>query len=56
MDDCQEFSVIDVIVSFGRGEGLGQVQAGVPITIGVSLEEDGTGSIPRCVSGNSKRF
>ena len=56
MDDCQEFSIIDVIVLFGREEGLGQVRAGVPITVGVNLEEDGAGSIPGCIGGNGERF
>ena len=31
--DCKEFPVIDVVVSFGRGEGLQEVRAGVPLSI-----------------------
>ena len=40
MNDSEEFAVIDVVVAFGRGKGLREVEAGVPITVGVGLEED----------------
>ena len=33
MDDCQEFSVIDIIVLFCWGEGLREVRTGMPFTI-----------------------
>ena len=37
MNDTKEFSVVDVVVSFCRGERLGEVGTGVPFTIQVSL-------------------
>ena len=33
MDDCQEFSIVDIIISFRWGEGLREVGTGVPFTI-----------------------
>jgi len=44
-DDGEEFVVIDIVVSFCLRERLGEVGTGVPISIGVHLEEDST----RCV-------
>ena len=41
-DDGEEFTVVDVIVSFGRRERLGEIGAWMPIPIGVGLKEDGT--------------
>ena len=41
VDDGKELSVIDVIIAFCWDERLGEVGAGVPIAIGVGLEEDG---------------
>ena len=32
-DDSEEFPVIDIVVLFGRGEGLGKVGAGMSIAI-----------------------
>ena len=54
MDYCQEFAVIDIVVAFRQREGLRKVGTGVPFTIRVSLEEDSTQCVFRCVSGNSK--
>ena len=45
MADHKEFLVIDVIVLFCRNEQLGEVGTGVLITVGVSLEKDGTRGI-----------
>ena len=53
-NDGEEFVVIDVIVAFGRGKRLREVGAGVPITVGVGLEEDGVGCMFRCISGNGE--
>jgi len=39
-DDCKEFSIIDVVISFRLGERLREVGAGMPVSVGVSLEED----------------
>ena len=41
-DDSQEFSVINVIVLFCWGKGLREVGTGVPFTVRVGLEKDGT--------------
>ena len=53
-NDSKEFSVIDVIVSFCWGEQLGQVGAGVPLTIRVGLKEDHTRGIFEGISCNGK--
>ena len=39
VEDGEEFSVIDVVVTFGRGERLGEVGAWMPSAIGVGLEK-----------------
>ena len=36
-DDCEEFSVIDVIVLLSQREQLREIGAGVPFTVQVSL-------------------
>ena len=41
-DDCKQFVVIDVIVSFGREEGSREISAGVEVTVGISLEQYGS--------------
>ena len=33
MDDCQEFSIIDIIIPFCWREGLREVRTGVPFAI-----------------------
>ena len=53
-DDSKDFSIVDVIVSFCQGERLGDVGAGVPFTIQVSLEEDGAKGILAGIGGNGK--
>jgi hypothetical protein len=50
----EEFSVIDVIVSFCGSKGLGKIGRGMPIAIGVRLEEDGTRSGFRSISGDGE--
>ena len=54
MNNTKEFSVVDVVVSFCRGERLGEVGAGVPVAVQVGLEKDGTRSILGSVSGDSE--
>ena len=53
-DDCKELPVINVIISLGWGEQLRKVGTRVPVSIGVSLEEDGSGRMLRSIGGNSK--
>ena len=38
LDDCQEFSVIDVIIPLSWGEGGRMVGTGVEISIGILLD------------------
>ena len=45
VNNGEEFPVIDVIVSFFQREQLGEIRAGMPITIGVCLEKDGARGI-----------
>ena len=52
VDDSEEFAIIDIIVSFGGGEGLREVGAWMPIAIGVGLEEDGARRVFRGVHGD----
>ena len=44
MYDCKEFSVIDVVVTFGGGKGFRKVGTGMKVPIGVLLHEYATGS------------
>ena len=39
-DDGEEFSIINIIIIFGRGESLGEVDTGMEVTICVFLHED----------------
>ena len=51
-NNSQEFSVIDVVVPLGGGEGLREVGAWMPIAVGVGLEEDGARRVFRGVRGD----
>jgi len=53
-NDSEEFSVIDVVVSFCLREQLGKVGTGVPITIRVGLEEDSSGCVFGGVGGDGE--
>ena len=55
-DDGKELSVVDVVVSFGWDKRLGEVRAGVPFAVGVSLEENGARGILRGVGGDGEGF
>ena len=54
MDDSEEFSVVNVVVSFSWGERLREVRTWVPFAVGVGLKKDGTRSILRGVRSNGK--
>ena len=41
-DDREQFAVVYVIVLFGREEGSRDISAGVEVTVGISLEQDGS--------------
>ena len=51
-DNSKEFSVVDIVVPLGGGEGLREVGAWVPIAIGVGLEEDDARHILRGIRGD----
>ena len=48
-DDGEEFSIINIIIIFGRGESLGEVDTGMEVTICVFLHEDSACSKERSV-------
>ena len=50
----EKFPVVNVIISFSGGEGLREVRAGMPITVGVGLKEDGTRRMFGGVHGDGK--
>ena len=52
MDDSQEFSVKNVIVSLRWGKGLREVGTGVPFTVRVGSEKNSAGCIFGCISGD----
>ena len=56
MDDCEELSVIDIVIMLCRNKQLREVGAGMPVTVGVGLEEDSARGILRGVDGNGKGF
>ena len=39
-DDREEFTIIDIIVSFGQGEGLGEISSRMKVSGGVGLHKD----------------
>ena len=55
-DNCKEFSVVDVVVSFGRGKCFGDKRDGMSVTISIELHEDCTSGIFRGVCLNLERF
>ena len=55
MDNGKEFSVVDVVVLFCGRERLGEIGAGMPVTVGISLEEDGSGGIFGGIGRNGER-
>ena len=55
-DDGKKLLIIDVIILFCWDERLREIGAGMPITIGVGLEEDGAQGVLQSICGNSERF
>ena len=39
-DDCKEFPIVDVVVSFSREKSTGEVGARMEIAISICLEQD----------------
>ena len=54
MDDGKEFSVVNVVVLFRWGKGLGEVGTRMPFAVRVGLEKNGTGGIFGGVGGNGE--
>ena len=54
VDDGEEFPIKDIIISFNGVEGLREVRTGMPIPVGISLEENGSGSECGSVCGNGE--
>ena len=52
--DCEEFSVVDIIVVLGWAERLREISTGVPISVDVSLEEYASRGMLGCVGGNGE--
>ena len=55
VNNSEEFAVVDVVVALSGGERLREVGARVSVAVRVSLEEDSTGCILECISGNGER-
>ena len=53
-DDCEELSVVDVVIAFSWDERLREVRARVPVAIRISLEEDGARGVLGDVGGNGE--
>ena len=54
-DYCQKFMVVDVIVAFSGGKGLGEVSARMEITVCVLLHKYGTCGEQRCIGYEVER-
>ena len=56
MYDREELSVVDVVVSFGGGEGLREIGTGVEIAVGVFLHEHSARGGERGVGHDEEGF
>ncbi|KIJ19505.1 hypothetical protein PAXINDRAFT_69511 [Paxillus involutus ATCC 200175] len=56
VDDGEEFSIVDVVVPFGRREHFRQIDAGVKFAVDIFLHEDASSSMERGISHNKERF
>ena len=56
LDDSEEFSVVNVIVSFGGGKGSRMICAGMEVTVGVLLHEYSSGGGEGGISHDEERF
>ena len=50
----EKFATIDIIVTLGGGEGLGEVGTRMPVAVGIGLKEDGARCVFGCVGGNGE--
>ena len=56
VNDSEEFSVVNIVISFSRCERLGNIRARVPGPIGVGLKENTSSSVFRGIRCESERF
>ena len=56
LDDSEEFSVVNVIVSFGGGEGGRMISAGMKVSVGVLLHEYSSRGSEGGVGHDKERF
>ena len=50
----EKFTIVNIIIPFCGGKGLGEVGTGMPIAIGVRLEKDRARCIFRGIGGKSE--
>ena len=49
VDNGEHFVIINIVIAFGRGEGLREISAGMKIPITIPLHEYSSTSEERCV-------
>ena len=55
MNYSEQFPIVDIVVSFSGGEGLGKIGARVKVTVIILLHEDPSTSEEGCVHHNNER-
>ena len=56
VDNGEQFTIVNIIIAFGRGEGLREISAGMKIPIAIPLHEYPSTSEKRCVSHDDERL
>ena len=56
LDDGEEFSIVDVVISLGRSERFREVGAGMQVAVIIGLHEDSSRSGEGGVSHDGKGF
>ena len=54
VDNGEQLSIVNVIVAFGRGEGLGEISARVKISVTIPLHKHPPTSKKRCIRHDDK--
>ena len=49
VDNGEQFVIINIVIAFGRGEGLREISTGVKIPITIPLHEHPSTSEERCI-------
>ena len=55
VDNGEQLSIVNIVVAFGKGEGLGEISARVKIPIIISLHKHSSTSKKRCVRHDDKQ-